>query len=436
VYPKLPLMFAYKWDDWLNACQGCVYDLKSVDVFDRAFDTTVKRMVTAALESEGRPGYLRQEYLTESFVSADRYVERLGLDRHEQAVAWSQLIELAIKKTQPPIKDRWIREQHGKLAEAYRRAMDLDKSTATFLKASSGSDDERLVRDLAREVQVNRDMVELLNTCKSRDAIEEYLRLYVQQNRPSRSSVERMCTSDERATTKLYYELTRLRDMGHHTPVFIGNEPLWQVSGAVGTGRRSDFMRSDELRYAPRLLFIGESHSLVLNGAPHKDVQVRFRVSNVEPADFRSSESSSLRSRRNDQPAPTPATMAFVFGVRDVTTWVEDPRTHKNLRPTTGWALQFLPDRIVLARLDETERKPSSADDVRTFSFSPQETQATNLTGAGYDVSIKIDGAAVVVVVGGRTYRFRVPAERTGFFGFDFHGMGYLSVGQLRVDKR
>ena len=50
VYPKLPLIFGYKWEDWISGCQECVYDLKSIDSFDKAFDITVKGMVTVALE--------------------------------------------------------------------------------------------------------------------------------------------------------------------------------------------------------------------------------------------------------------------------------------------------------------------------------------------------------------------------------------------------
>jgi TolB-like protein len=435
VYPKLPLMFAYKWEDWLSACKGCVYDLKSASDFDQAFENTVKRMETAGLEAQGKPGHLRQEYLTEPFVSADRFVERLGLDRHEQARAWARLLELAIQKTQPPPDDRWIREQYRKLALAYRQALDLDKSTAMFLKASSGSDDARAVRDLTREVQANRDAAALLEACKPREVIEEYLRLFCQQNRPSSSQRRSLCASGS-VSSYLPSNLTRMRDMSGQTAVLLGGEPMWRVSGDVGTGRRTDFMRSDELRYSPRSYVVGESHSLVLNGMPRKDLQVRFRVGLVEPADIRSSDAAQARARRGEgKPAPVQAAVAFVFGVRDVSAWVEDPHTQANLRPTTGWALQLLPDRIVLAKLDETDRKQGSREDKKTFSFTPHETQAAHLNGQSYDVSVKIDGAAIIVVVGGRTYRFRSPSERTGFFGFDFYGLGYVSVGQFRAGR-
>ena len=123
-----------------------------------------------------------------------------------------------------------------------------------------------------------------------------------------------------------------------------------------------------------------------------------------------------------------------MFGVHDVDTSLEDPHSHQNLRPTAGWALQILPNRIVLARYLETGRRRGSAGPEKTFALKPEEDQPANLSGqTAFDVAVKIDGSAVAVVANGRTYHFKARGERTGFFGFDFHGSGYASVEHMRV---
>ena len=208
----------------------------------------------------------------------DQFVARLGLDQHEQATAWSQLLETAVKRTQPAPTEDWRRQEYKRLGLAYRRALDIDCSTAMFMKAATGSSSAGLVGDVAREVQTNREIADLLTRCKPRDAVEEYIRFYYQQNVPTHASsdIERLFSAGE-LTPRVAYELTRLRDLHLHTPVIWGSEPMWKVVGEIGVGRRSDFMRSDELRYSARTYQQSEAHSLVLNGAPRKDVQVQFR---------------------------------------------------------------------------------------------------------------------------------------------------------------
>ena len=67
--------------------------------------------------------------------------------------------------------------------------------------------------------------------------------------------------------------------------------------------------------------------------------------------------------------------------------------------------------------------------ELRDIQHKVLEEKSANFKSANkLTVSVKLDGGSISANINGKTYSFKAPGDRNGFFGFSFHGPGYAAI--------
>jgi hypothetical protein len=173
-------------------------------------------------------------------------------------------------------------------------------------------------------------------------------------------------------------------------------------------------------------------------------VSARFHVSFAPAGDwwpediYPKKTDASIADTKYDRGRPEPA---FLFGVRDVDVdQQEDPKTHKEVlvRPMRGLGVRVKPDAVELYEFVETKRKRGPFDstpDEMTITVK-QSQKADFANQQELDVAVEVAGDSVKVTAGGKTFSFAAPKDRTGFYGLNVRGTGYVELSRLKVASR
>ncbi len=191
------------------------------------------------------------------------------------------------------------------------------------------------------------------------------------------------------------------------------------------TGARSDWKRTDELRY------YGDGKKpvepmIIAEGLSKKDVALRFAVSYTPAADWWP-RNVYHRDRKSLAEVPLESgkpEVGFLYGVRAID-------AHR--QPLRAYAV-LIGDKGV--RHVEIAENPAASykDTVEPYTYTDKGNEAGGASGATIKVSAKVFGDTVKVTVDGKSYSFKAPAERTGFYGVFLRGKGYASIHHLVVE--
>jgi hypothetical protein len=317
--------------------------------------------------------------------------------------------------------------------------LDLDRSTGILSSVGAETKDPSVLRDIADQLEINKQLKLLLQNGKH---MREYMLLKFPHIYAHQWEYLRNESSAAGTGPKLFHLMSELRQFpdyrcGHSGKrdlfgyVLIGNQPVWalnsklyRVSPGTGmngraeelnlvTGPRSDERRADELRYYGDPKRAASEPLAILGGQAKKDVSARFQISYTPAADFWPYGHSPDAPLAFDPGRPE---VAFAFGIRDI----DSPR-----RPLRGTAAVLRADGVRLVDFSE---------DKSAYRVTPRESQNGDLKSAHLKVAVKIQGDSARVTVDGKSYHFKAPSDREGFFALWFRGAGYAAIHHLEVD--
>jgi hypothetical protein len=439
LFPKLPPLVTER----VQYSAGVAPTLK---VFDVVFAKSRNNLL--GLKDSMGPHKLWLDYLLINVSSdVDAFARLLHLDRRLELALFDRLYQLALG-LKPD--EKWSREHLEELAKLYRRLLELDKSTALLNRLASKyppNTDAQELRHLAYEIDKNAKIAKLLHDAKHPEWVREYALLNMAHDADaSISDYEVKNFLGDTLPPRALMELGKLRAWPHEDYLLVGEGPLWMLRGQelVETGPRLDDLRGSQVRYYNN----GKARKLedvlgVLDGVPRRDVSVRFHLSFQPASDwwppgaYPKKTDKSIADTSYDRGRPQ---VGFLFGVRDVSVDMqEDPKTHQQalVRPLHAFGVRIRPDAVELVELTETKRKRGylQMGDAE-FSVTVLQSQKAALGGGEFDVGVEAAGDAVKVTVGGNSYSFAAPKERTGFYGLHFSGAGYAELSRLKVASR
>lgn len=396
--------------------------------------------------------------LNTNWLQLLEFGDRLHLDR-KQAVALKATLIAQGKKLQPD-PAFWLTETRH-LAAEHRRVLELEKSSTILAGLAAGMKDPSTLRELADELEVNKQITALLASHKR--PVDKYFREYILLKYPHLYPHQWEYLRNEwdgntgdGLSPKALYLLSELRVLPDYRGqtgrvrslfgyVLLGDTTVWAVhsnlrrgseSSGTGvedgaetlnlvTGARSDFKRTDELRY------YGDGKKpvepmIIADGLSKKDVALRFTVSftpaadwwprNVYHRDRKSIADANLESGKPE--------VGFLYGVRGID-------AHR--QPLHGYAV-LIGDKgarhVEIAENPAASYKPA----VEPYTYTDKGNESGSAPGATIKVTAKVAGDTVKVTVDGKSYSFKAPAERTGFYGVFLRGKGYASIHHLVVE--
>jgi TolB-like protein len=359
-----------------------------------------------------------------SLNKIDDLARRLLLDRRKEAELRARAIALGPRV---PAPDSWRRDRELERARNLRDIGEYGPSTAVYSSLGAGEKEPARLEELAREIETNRGLQTTVDKSPLRPLARELL-----MTMPGTWSddvqveVQKALPGMTRPTAWLLYVLTRGRRLlDENAYVLVGDSPVWQVRGGDGmltTGPRTDPLRATELRYYRRAS--DPDVLVVVDGVPRRDLTARYELAFAPPADWwpgmqnpgrGSAQPGDLAAAKLDPGRPE---VAFVFGATDVT---------GELHPLRSLQLVVAEDAVRLVAATQADRwKPAERKVL--------EEQAVDLRGQKrVEVVVKLDGATLSATVNGRALAFQAPAERTGFYGFQFRGPGYAAVTRFAI---
>lgn len=345
----------------------------------------------------------------------------LQLDRRasprlaEQLVAWGDALE--------PEHDFHVRMTRT-MAKIYRRALELDRSTAAFVAATKTARDKADVQAIAREIEHNARLVKLLPEVKSPIAKELLLLGGLRQA----DLVERELRGPQ-PTPKALQALAKERRLGGKL-VYVGDVPVWPVEDGfhdLASGPRSDERRTSELRYLPSIAdridkrFRNQpAQALVVVGArPRRDGTLSFKIDFTPATDVWREEVN--KSREPPPGLDRPLAIGVAFGIQHAS---DKDRAQ-------GYALVLGRSELTLVRWSFVKR----IDDY--LRWKEIETKAlaarpfVGPTGGTAMVSVRFTGKVAEVEVAGRKISIDIPDDRDGFQGLLFRDFGYAGISRL-----
>lgn len=383
-------------------------------------------------DDQGHPDN-RRNALTDPLRWPRTLAAMLHLDRAEEVRLREELIEAGLELDPG---DYWRKEQKETLSAELREVLRLDESTALLTRDVAGEDNPYVLEGVAREVERNRDYERLLQSAKNATLAREWI-LGAQADGWSQGPIVKQAeehflgASVDPEGLKL---LDRIRsdNFDDEKYLLLGRHPMWTLQAAwwLRSGPRTDARRFDAVRYYKDRDSNPETDTVVLlDGVPRQDLSASFEVDFARPPDLHNS-----RIESEGWVAGRPH-FGFVFGVRDVRVDKSKDASGESVlsRPTTQWMVALTADEVQLIRMTESVR--GSYD--RKAGWNEQVLAAKPLEwprGKPAKVTVKVDGRAVKVTVAGTTHTFEAPANRSGFYGFQYRGLGYVQVAGVRVE--
>ena len=430
IWPKVPVLPSKEFWHTPTTLEGFDKDFKI------AVDELTKRGADYPIN--------RKNYLLENVRSnISEFARRLQLDAREEGKLRQKLYDMGLKLGP---EEYWRHEQIEILAKYYRSILELDRSTQLFTQMTSGEKNAWRLKGLASEIETNKRLAVLLATAPAdkKALLREYLSAGELSGRLGYA--EKNFLLPEMAN-KVLYEVGRTRSAfgSSSEQILIGNHPVWPIQEAyyLGTGARSDPRRASELYYyhleKPNQPTKYERYDalVIADGIPRRDLTAKFTLSRTPAADFWPHEVGSAVNTATAPPLGGRPDPIFLFGIRDIKCdkqRVEGGKSALN-RPMRGYGLLFLADRVQLVEVNETTRE---GFDRKRLEYKVKEEQRVGgLGGKGaVDVSVTLDGGSLQVQVGGKSLGFKAPDDRQGFYGFAFHGEGFVQIGALALSGR
>ena len=367
-----------------------------------------------------------------NYLFSGRHFARcLQADRRQDADVLERLYKLGLK--QHPSAD-WKVKQQIELATEYRQVLDIDRSTAFLVQAqglAKGSDE---LTKIAGLLEVNRAIEKAMSELGPKAELREYLQHYGPYANASSIEQTRKEFASGSLTPNIAADLVGYRDWprDEHEYVLIGDEPVWRLhgGGALSTGPRLDALRADEIRYWERPdLRKQESDTLLVMGAtPVDHFTAMFELRGEPPQDWRLGESREFERWQKAAPADQRPEVGIVFGLRNIGV---PSRGHNPPGPLAGYAVCVGEDTVRLVTIAGNAR-PMGAPTVTTVQAWKVDLGADKKLA----VQVQVDGSAVKVTVGGKTFTANVPADAAGFLGLRISGPGYGAIGGLRIARR
>jgi hypothetical protein len=336
---------------------------------------------------------------------------RLLLDRREEVALHEQLLRLGLGVTRDPA---WRATHLARLAHERRGVLAVDESTAAFEEARALVTDAEAWRSLEQEIAANVRLGEILASADP--GLREWALLAPFH---SISRLEAWISWPARATNLAPLRLhprdgRRWASTMEGTEdgfVLVGGHPTWVLqreSCTLGTGPRPvDARRSDEVRYHGDAA--GPDNLMVIDGRVARDLTVRFTVSFATTG-------------RPD--------VAFLFGARDLDCDPPERRSH-------GHLLLLGEDAVRRMTWREAARRRGGyhlTQEARTLALEEADARPFDLRGrARLDLAIRI-GDEIVITIDGATATMPAPADRLGFYGLRFTGVGDATVSALAIE--
>jgi hypothetical protein len=439
---------------------------KAVDDFDKRFAEAKKRLTRNEMGPCGPLPHLEAvlcglEWTGMRDDPMRQLGRRLHLDGRAEVELHERLYQMGLKLNGPPA---WGQKMLKQLALEYAGDGELDRSTKLYTKLAGQLTEPDAVRATADAIALNQKAAAALAKAgPQRPMVAEWLRLGSHGEGGFSRAVDDLAyafPSSGPPTMRTWQELNRKRKFPsserfgmsyHDTYVYLGDVPVWQLEEnwySVSTGPRPDWLRTEELRYylADKDAKEGVDNAFIADGTPRKEVSARFEV-RFTPADdwWPLQGDAYTRVGKLQEIGIDPAKLAhpavgLLFGMKDVDVdSVDDPRGGKPLvpRPLHGYLVAIAADGVSLVELGEAERKSHTWKGVLehdlTMSWKVLEHKAANLSGAKLAVSVEVRGGSVKATVNGQAFTFGAPRDVTGFYGLDFKGPGYASLGALKV---
>lgn len=384
----------------------------------------------ARLEEQMGPPHRRRsvaEYLESQIGNYDEAARMLQLSAAETLRFRETLSRWAaqLDPGRPPVMGR------ESFAELYRDQLELDRSTQVLAALGKTAKDERALRAVASQIEINQKITELLVKGKAPALLREYLLLTPYQNGHEVAKMLAQGPSDE---AMRYVQDARRLSRGRDY-VYLGGAPVWLVhaghEGDLSTGPRTDRLKADEVRYCPsaaeRRDNAGYDNTpealLIVEGRPRAAGRFKLQVRYTPAGDFRGPD-------RNGQVGPGRPEVGFAFGVRDVEHGGDDaaPQLH-------GYAVTLSEGRARLIAFQRQRSKdPRKVNGRRTELVTTKILEERPVGGRGERVPLEVRlGETIEVQVGGERVRFAAPAEREGFCGLMLRGMGYAAIGDIKT---
>jgi TolB-like protein len=421
LWPAIPLVID---GDWFYR------GLPEEETFDKDFADAVE---TLWEDDRGHPDN-RTNALTSPLRYPWKMASLLHLDRAEEVRLREELIQAGL---QLDPSDYWQKEQKEALAEDLRLVLRLDESTALFTRDVAGEDNPYVLEGVAREVERNRDYEALLQRAKDPAMIREWLLgaaggLGWSQGQIVKQAEDHFLGTSVDAEGLKLLDRLRKSDFGADKPLLLGRHPLWamQASSWLRSGRRTDARRFAALRYYKDRDSNQETDTIVLlDGVPREDLRASFQVDFARPADLHNS-----RIEKDGWTEGRPW-FGFIFGVRDVRVDKQEDASGERVvsRPTTQWMVALTDSQVQLLRMTESVRgsygRKNGWDETVLGTAAlkwPRNKPAK--------VVIHVSGRTVKVTVAGKAHSFAVATDRSGFYGFQFRGIGYVELAAVGVD--
>lgn len=362
---------------------------------------------------------------------------KLQLDKHEEAALFEKLVVYGLKRPQSKEHGaRWMEE----LAEELQGIGELERSTRWLTKLSASSEDPKLLDKVAEMLAENRDLAALSAKGPMQEIVKEYLRNAI--SRPMKWPIKeaREHYTGEALTQKGAREFLRHRTWPNYATeyVIVGNEPVWVLSGdnRVSTSTRWDRYRTDGMDWYQEAREGRTEQPLlaVVGATTRKGFEATFRLGfQMAPevalamSDYEKKRFGELGSRR--------PTVSFFFGLADILTpTVRDPdkREDTTPNPMRGYGVVLGDGEARLVTVRETGRGAGRPQG-KELAFEQVASWKARLAESDTVVTVKVDGRAVVVSVGGKQHRAELPAEPDGFLGLGIDGPGVATIRSLAV---
>lgn len=367
------------------------------------------------------------------------FPHRLHLDGLQTAELHMRLYELGVKLGAPP---EWRQKRMRELAEELRGAGALDRSTALYQALAGSLTSAEDVRGVAHEIETNQAVAEALARAPLKELLREQLQLSGSVDDVKNLAAERQPPP---ALLRSLGKLRAFPTTGHSNRsgsdlyVIVGAKPVWVLQEGwytLTTGPRTDALRAGSIRFARLDAADTVDTMLIIEGVPRRDVHLELEVNYDAPADFYNAREERLPAR------PARPEVGILFGARDLDCDKQgDEKGGKVVaRPMRAELLALREDAIELVDVAETERGVNGRlgvlREAKRFARTVRTRQAADLRARKLAVEVDIAGDTATVRVNGTSASFKVPAERTGFYGLQFNGVGYVEVRGIKTGAR
>jgi TolB-like protein len=344
------------------------------------------------------------------------------------------------------------------LADCYRGNADFAGSTACFTNLALRHKDAGRVREVTKEVDLDRRLAEAFINCPDKAYADECARLtWANQSTiswPWRRLLELVSATSSGKEKRTGHGLRgAVRDMRamrfgygvEGSTAFsyrMCGVPTWLVrkgEADVVTGPRKGPYSFDELEYfenkmPPDFARRGDVHcpTFLIFGGPktdHSDLKITFDVHRPgEWQRWRQYEEDFLSAIDLSEELDV-MQVGMIFGVRDV-----NNRSRKAY-PMTGEAIVLRRGRIEHARFTESNDNPGKTSHATPFRWdliSQQPCKAAPMDQV-HSLGVSLQGESVTVKAYGETHTFNRGAPDPGFVGVVIQGPGYVKVSGLSM---